>query len=482
MLIISGWLVVPLGYSALFSRAETVPFAAALASSMLFALAFFVFGRSEDLSDMRSREAMMSVTLGWIVASAVGGLPFILSGTVPTFVDGFFEAMSGFTTTGATILADVDGTGRALLLWRGIMHWLGGMGIIVMTLMVLPIVGAGGFNLYIAEVPGLDNERMTPRVRQTAVILWLIYFALTIILFFLLVLLGMEPFDSIINAMGTLSTGGFSTHGSSIAHYASPAIEWVIFVFMYLAGINFALHFQALRGRSLSSFRHDGEFIFYTKMIFGLGVLSGLWLYFSHTYGSIMEAMRYSFFQTASFVTTTGFLSANYDFWPMLPQALLFLCLFMGGCAGSTAGGFKQMRIMILIGHAKRQITKLIHPRAVEPVRLLDKSIDERDVRSVLAFLGLYAFVLVVGIFLVALFEDDYITAISGAATALGNVGPAFNKLGGSYCFAPQSSGAKWIYSFLMLCGRLELFTVMHLFTREYWREGIVISKKGARS
>ncbi len=468
---------IPLFYAVFRQEADVRAFAVSIGLGMTVAAAFYGLGRGGDLSRMGPREAMASVALSWVAASAVSGLPYLLHGCAPTYTDAFFEAMSGFSTTGSTILVNIDPLPGGLLFWRGFTHWLGGMGIIVLTLTLLPMIGTGGFQLYSAEVPGLVHEKFTPRMRQTATILWRLYVGFTAILTVLLLLGGMGPFDAVMHAMGTISTGGFSPYNASLAHFDNAYFDWVITIFMFLSGANFVLHYRAIRGRSIGVFPRDPEFALYFAFVVAFSLLVSCGLLANGTYSGFGDALRFGAFQVVSLVTTTGFVSANYEIWPVFPKALLFLCLFPGGCAGSTSGAVKQIRLLVLGRHMMRQFKRTRSPRAVVAIRLGDVSLEVEALSSCLAFFGLYLLVFAVGVFGITLFEPDLFTAISGVAATLGNVGPGFGSLGAAGNFASQAAPAKWIYSFLMLCGRLELFTVFVLFTRAYWSDGILYDR-----
>ena len=467
-IVICAWMLCPFAYSVATGGDDVIPFAKALVAGTSAAAVLLLLGRKAVLSKMGTREALAMVALSWVAASAVRALPYWLHGSTPTYADAFFESMSGYTTTGATILVDIDSVPRGLILWRGLTHWLGGMGIIVLTLSIMPLTGIGGFQLFQAEVPGMTAERITPRIRQTAAILWLIYLALTLAQTLLLMLCGMGAYDAITHSMGTISTGGFSPHSASIRYFDSAYVDWIVIFFMFVSGANFTLHYSAIKGRTLRSFFHDPEFRFYLVTAFAFSILVSLGLYYKASL-TFAESLRFGFFQVISFMTTTGFVSMDYDVWPFFCKSILFLCLFLGACAGSTSGGIKQIRLLVLVRHANRQIRRILSPRAIIPLRVGDKSVDARVVSSCLAFLGLYTIVYVIGVFLIALYEPDLFTAISAVATTLGNVGPAFGSLGATETFAAQATGAKWIYAFLMLCGRLELYSVLVLFTRIYW-------------
>jgi trk system potassium uptake protein TrkH len=437
--------------------------------------------RRADLSRMGTKEALASVAMSWIGASAVGALPYWFGGEAATYADAFFEGMSGFTTTGATILRTLDDLPRGLLLWRGMTHWLGGMGIIGLALVMMPMSGGGGFHLYSAEAPGMIHEKITPRLRQTVAALWLAYLSLTLILAAILAAMGMNFFDAVSHSMATISTGGFSTRDAGVAFFRNPSYEWVLIVFMFISGMNFTLFLNSIRGRSIAGVFSDPEFRFYFLTVSSLSVLAAAGLYLGGAL-NLPDAVRHGAFQVTSFITTTGFVSADYSEWPYAARAILMICAFLGGCAGSTAGGIKQVRLLVMFHILTRRLAMVTNPRLVISPRLGNRTLDTSAVSSCMAFFGLYVIVFAAGAFALTLFEPDLLTALTGAAAALGNVGPGFGKIGYGGNFSGQALGAKWVYSFLMLCGRLELYTVLILFTRAYWREGIIISDRQASS
>jgi trk system potassium uptake protein TrkH len=370
--------------------------------------------------------------------------------------------MSGFTTTGASVFAQIDGLPRSILLWRSITHWLGGMGIIGLTLAMMPIAGTGGFQMYSAESPGMTHEKITPRLQQTALCLWGVYAGLTAALTLMLALGGMSFFDAVNHSMATMATGGFSTRSASVAYYGSPYIEWVLAIFMFLAGANFVLHFYALRGRSLRHYFADPEFRFYAVSVSALSLMVAADLFLARG-GSFAGALRTAAFHVTSMVTTTGFVADDYELWPHFSRGIIFICLFLGGCAGSTAGGIKHVRLLAMWNAVALRAKQPLNPRAVVAVPVGATALDPAVMSSCMAFLGLYFIVFIAGAFAASLFEPDFVTALSGAATTLGNVGPAFGGLGATDNFSGQAAPAKWVYSFLMLCGRLELYTVFAL-------------------
>jgi trk system potassium uptake protein TrkH len=473
--VITVWMAVPTIYAIADEGDDISGFVKSLAISAAVSSLFVLSSRKARMDGMGTREALASVALSWVAASAVGGLPYWFHGSAPTYTDSFFEAMSGFTTTGSTILEDIDSTPRGLLLWRGLTHWLGGMGIIMLTLTVMPLMGVGGFQMYKAEAPGMEHEKLTPRVRNTAVILWLIYMALTIVLTLLLLAGGMDLYDAVTHSMGTISTGGFSPLGASIAGFDNAYFEWVITVFMFISGANFSLHYRLIKDRSLSRFLSDPEFKFYLASVSALCLAVSGWLYASRLYGSVADSLRFGTFQVVSLVTSTGFVSADYEQWPSFTKSLLFLCFLMGGCAGSTSGGIKHIRLLVMFRHVGRHIRKTSNPRAILPIQVGGESLRAGVVSSCLAFLGLYLIVFSAGVVLISISEPDLFTSMSAVAATLGNVGPGFGSVGPTMSFTSQTQFAKWVYSFLMLCGRLELYTVLVLFSRAFWRGGVAL-------
>jgi trk system potassium uptake protein TrkH len=475
VLVITAWMAVPMIYAIAAGGDDVPSFLKSFVISLTVSFLLILASRRAKMERIGTKEALASVALSWIAASAVSALPYWFHGSAPTYADSFFEAMSGFTTTGSTILKDIDATPKGLLLWRGLTHWLGGMGIIVLTLTVMPLLGVGGFQMYKAEVSGMEHEKLTPRVRSTAMILWLIYMTITVVLTMLLLAGGMDAYNAVTHSMSTISTGGFSPLGASVSAFDNAYFEWVITFFMFIAGVNFSLYYHAIRERSLSSFISDPEFKFYLAMVSALCLAVSAWLYANRACDSIAGSLRFGFFQVVSLISSTGFMSADYDQWPSFTKFLLFLCLIVGGCAGSTSGGIKQIRLLVMFRHVGRQIRKASSPRAILPLQVGGESLRAEVISSCLAFLGLYLIVFSVGVVLISFSEPDLFTSMSGVAATLGNIGPGFGSVGPTMNFASQTQFAKWVYSFLMLCGRLELYTVLALFTRDFWRGGIVL-------
>jgi len=431
--------------------------------------------------EMNKREGYLVVTFGWIVMALSGTLPYIFTGVIPSFTNAFFETMSGFTTTGASILNDIEAVPKGVLFWRSLTHWIGGMGIIVLAVAILPLLGIGGMQLFAAEAPGPSSDKLHPRITDTAKRLWLIYFGYTVAETILLNLAGMTFFDAVNHAMCTLSTGGFSTKNASISYWNhQPIIQYIIIVFMFLAGTNFVLSYFAFKGR-IQKIIKDEEFKLYFKFVIIFTAIAALIIYFradvsvssiAHpmVFGEAESAFRHGLFQVLAIITTTGFITADYTLWTPFLVVFFFGLMFLGGSAGSTSGGVKVVRQLILIKNSFVEFRRTLHPNAVLPVRYNNKSISEDIVFNILAFFILYMLSFVVGALVFSMFQIDFESAVGLAASSLGNVGPALGDFGPVNNYSTLPTLAKWWCSFLMLIGRLELFTVLILFTPFFWR------------
>jgi len=419
--------------------------------------------------EISKREGYIVVSVTWVVMALFGAIPFVVHGAIPSYTDAFFETMSGFTTTGASILNDIESLPHGLLFWRSMTQWLGGMGVIVLSIAILPMLGIGGMQLFVAEVPGPTKDKIHPRVRETAKRLWGIYVLFTIAEVFLLLLGGMNLFDSVNHAFTTMATGGFSTKQASIAAYDSPFIHYVMIVFMFIAGTNFTLHYHLLH-RNFSAVKRNDEFKFYLKLIgtIVLIVMVGLLL---ADYAGIEKTFRDGLFQVVSIVTTTGYVTSDYELWGPFFQVLFFLLLFTGGSAGSTGGGIKMVRHFLLIKNSMMELKRLIHPRAVIPVRLNKSTVPSDIISNVLAFFLFYIFVFLLGTLVMSLIGMDFISALGASATSIGNVGPGIGTVGPTMNFANVPDIGKWVLTFLMLLGRLELFTVLVIFSSVFWKK-----------
>ncbi|PKN41055.1 MAG: potassium transporter [Deltaproteobacteria bacterium HGW-Deltaproteobacteria-18] len=431
------------------------------------AFLMFSFKRPKPLV-INHREGMVIVSLGWAACAFFGALPFALGG-FPSFTDAFFESVSGFTTTGASILTNIEALPKGLLFWRSLTHWLGGMGIIVLTIAILPFLGVGGMQLYKAEVPGPVADKLQPRIKDTAMSLWKVYVFFTVAQVMLLMFGGMDLFESICHAFGTMATGGFSTRNTSIAAYDSAYIDGVITFFMLVAGVNFALHFQLFRGRPLAIWR-DPEFRFFAIFFLLLTAVVTFSIHNS-SYSSWPEALRFGSFQVASILTTTGYATADYELWLPLSQGVLLLCMFIGGCAGSTAGGIKCMRVMLLFKHAYRELFRLVHPRAVLPLKFGPKLVKEEVLTSIWGFFVLFIVLFVLSGLALAAMGVDVLTSFAAVVACIGNIGPGLGEVGPVDNYAAIPTLGKWVLSFCMLLGRLEIYTVLVLFVPEFWRK-----------
>ena len=431
--------------------------------------------------EMNKREGYIVVAFGWIVMSLSGSLPYMITETIPSFTDAFFETMSGYTTTGASILNDIEIVPKGVLFWRSLTHWIGGMGIIVLAIAILPLLGIGGMQLFAAEVPGPGGDKLHPRITDTAKRLWLIYFGYTAAETILLQLAGMSFFDAINHALSTLSTGGFSTKNDSVAHWnGNPIIQYIIMTFMFLAGTNFVLSYFAFKGR-VQKIIKDDEFKLYFKFIIVFTIIAALVIYFkadiSHSkvdhpmvLGELESSFRHALFQVLAIVTTTGFVTADYTMWTPFLTVFFFGLMFLGGSAGSTSGGIKVMRHMILIKNGFLEFKRALHPNAILPVRYNQKSVSGGIVFNILGFFISYMLLFIFGALVFSMFQIDFTSAIGLSASTLGNVGPALGDFGPVNNYSALPPLGKWWASFLMLLGRLELFTVLILLTPFFWR------------
>lgn len=459
-----------LGWSLYDADTGTGPLGLSMGLTLAVGLGLLVLFRDSRAAPMTHREGMAIVAVGWVAAAFAGALPFWFAGTFGgSFTDCLFESMSGFTTTGASVLTNIEVVPRGLLFWRSLTHWLGGMGIIVLSLAILPFLGVGGMQLYRAEVPGPVPDKLKPRIKDTAMLLWKVYLLFTVVLALLLWAGGMDLFESLCHTFGTMATGGFSTRNASVAAYDSVYIDVVITVFMLLAGLNFTLHYHALRGRPLVALR-DPELRFFLA-VFAVATLWSAWDIWGTSYDSFAQALRYSAFQVSSIVSTTGFATADYELWRPLPQCLLLLLMFVGGSAGSTSGGVKCMRIMLLLKHAYDELYRLIHPRAVSRIKLGGRPVDQGVLNSVAAFFLLFLALFLAASLLVAAMGVDVLTSFSAVAACIGNIGPGLGGVGPTDNYAWLPGAAKWVLVLCMLLGRLEIYTVLILFVPEFWRK-----------
>jgi trk system potassium uptake protein len=424
--------------------------------------------KGEKVENLTKREGMAIVTFGWSSACLFGALPFYIGGEFGSFVNALFESVSGFTTTGSSILTNIEGVSMGLLFWRSLIQWFGGMGIIVLSIAILPFLGVGGMQLYKAEVPSPVPDKLRPRIRDTAMILWKVYALFSVAEIIFLMLGGMNLYDALCHTFTTMPTGGFSTKNASIAHYDSVYLDFVVFFFMLAAGINFSLHYQLLRGKPLA-FWKDSECRVFLGAVVVLILVVTLNIYGS-VYQSLGEAFRYSSFQVMSIITTTGYATADYEQWPAMSRLILLICMFTGASAGSTGGGIKWLRIMLYFKYCYRELFALLHPHAVTHIKIAGKSVPEDVMRSVMGFLALYLGLFGLCSVTLAGLGVDFVTSFSAVAATLGNIGPGFGAVGPVENFANIPVLGKWLLIWCMLLGRLEIFTVIILLVPEFWR------------
>lgn len=467
ILAIGVGILVSAGVSALYGDPDLVALLISAAIALGAGGALFYFTRLTSRTQIGYREGFLSVGLGWIVAMVFGAVPFMIHGVFGP-VDALFESMSGFTTTGASVLVDYDQP-HGIMFWRSLTHWYGGMGIIVLFIAVLRPLGAGAMRLFSAESPGPVSERLTPRIRDTARNLWLIYAGLTLLEVLLLSVFGMDVYDAFCHAFATMATGGFSTRETSVAAFDSLPLEIIMVVFMFIAGGNFSLYYGVIRGQPRRLFRSP-EFIAYTGIMAASVVVVAVSLMIAKSHFGLGHAFRESLFQVSSIQSTTGFVTADFNLWNSFAKFLLVVLMFVGGCAGSTAGGFKVARILLLAKSSRHELTRQMHPQAVLPLKIGGRVVPEGVGRNVLGYLVIYIVVFGVGTLLISMTNVDLITAGTSVAATLNNIGPGLEAVGATANYAFFDPFAKLVLTALMVIGRLELFAILLPFTRAFWR------------
>ncbi len=462
-------MLLPLGVELFYGEYSGVPLLYAMGLTIVCGAILHICFRKVTIEYISPREGMAIVALGWTSVGLFGALPFYFGGQFGSFTNAFFESVSGFTTTGSSILTDIEAVSKGVLFWRSLIQWFGGMGIIVLSVAILPFLGVGGMQLYKAEVPSPVPDKLKPRIKDTAMIMWKVYVLISLAEVVFLMLGGMTLYDALCHTFTTMPTGGFSTKNTSVAHYDSVYIDMVIVFFMVLAGINFSLHYQMLRGRTLAFWR-DSECRFFLAAVLVLTVLVSFDIY-GDVYTRIGEAFQYGFFQVVSIVTTTGFATADYEQWPAMSQLILLLCMFLGASAGSTGGGMKCLRIMLVFKYCYKELFSLIHPHAVTQIKIGGKSVPEDVMRSVLGFLALYMGLFAVCSVILAGLGVDFVTSFAAIVATIGNIGPGFGLVGPTENFAMIPDMGKWLLVWCMLLGRLEIYTVIILLVPEFWRK-----------
>ncbi|WP_321285509.1 potassium transporter TrkG [uncultured Sunxiuqinia sp.] len=469
LLVVEGVsMLLAMGVSAIYGDAGLLPLLYSSLISMGIG-ALTLLATNEADKKIGKHEGFIIVSLVWVIFSFFGSFPYLISHSIPSLTDAFFETMSGFTTTGSSILNDIESLPNGILFWRSMTQWLGGMGIIVLSLAILPVFGIGGMQLFAAEVPGPTPDKISPRIQQTAKSLWIIYLGFTVIETILLWIGGMTFFDAVNHSFTTMATGGYSTKQASVAYWSSPFIQYVITLFMFLAGMNFTLSYLAIHGKFDKVFKNE-EFKYYLLFVVGFTaiIFSGLLI---TTQMDFELAFRDSLFQVVSIITTTGYATADYLTWTPFLTIITFSLFFFGGSAGSTGGGIKIMRVVLLMKNSYYELRRLLHPNAVIPVRFNKRAVSEQIITNVLAFFMIYFIIFFISTILFTLIEPDMESAMGAVATSLGNIGPGLGNVGPAENFHHVHPAGKWFLSFLMLLGRLELFTVLVLFSPAFWKK-----------
>lgn len=469
LLLIEGlFIMLAIPVSLIYNENQELDFLIAGLITVFFGGIAFILNRDAEKS-ISKRDAYIIVSLSWVLFSIFGSLPFVFTGSIPSWTDAFFETMSGFTTTGASILTDVESLSNAVLFWRSLTQWLGGMGIIVLSLAILPLLGIGGMQLFIAEVPGPTPDKLHPRIKDTAKRLWYIYIIFTAAETLLLWAGEMNFFDALNHSFTTMATGGYSTKQASIAHWDSPYIHYVISLFMFLAGTNFTLSYFAMHLRFDRVLKNE-EFRNYLGFVIAFTLVIAIIMYFTMDI-SAEQSLRDSLFQVVSIMTTTGFVTSDYMSWLPILGLLIFILMFFGGSAGSTGGGVKIVRVVLLFKNSALELKRLIHPNAVIPVRLNNMAVDQKIITNVLAFVSFYILTVMGSTLIMSALGYDLDTSLGAVAATLGNIGPGIGGVGPVDNYSHIPAFGKWFLAFLMLIGRLELFTVVILFSPEFWRK-----------
>ena len=466
LLQITGLLMyIPVLVAIIYQETEGISFA--ILGALIFGLGTIISFKHPAKKNIYAREGFVIVALSWILISIFGALPFCLTGEIPSFIDAFFEMVSGFTTTGSSILSDIEALSHASLFWRSFSHWLGGMGILVFVIAFVPISSGRSLHILRAEVPGPVVGKLVSKIRLTARILYIIYAVLTLVETVLLLFGGMPLFDSLLNSFGTAGTGGFAIKNASIAAYDSVYVDTVITIFMILFGINFNLIYFVIIGKFKEVFKSE-ELRYYFLIIIGATIL--ITINILPMYESIFSALRYLSFTVGSIITTTGFVTADYGKWPMFSQMIIIILMFVGACSGSTGGGMKVSRIFIYLKNAKKELKHLLHPHSIQTVEFEKQPIDDHVIANIHSYLVLYLVIFALSLLALTIFNLDFKSAFSAVATCLNNVGPGFDVVGPVSNFSSLSDVSKLVLSFDMLAGRLEIFPILLLFAPSQWR------------
>lgn len=437
---------------------------------LISGLVSFLLSRIKiEKQQMYAKEGFITVGIAWIMISIVGALPFVIDGSIPSFIDAFFETVSGFTTTGATLLPEVESLPKGILFWRSFTHWIGGMGILIFMLALIPSLGSSTIHLLKAESPGPNPGKIVPKLRETAKILYIIYFVLTVVQTVLLVIAGLPLYDSLITALGTAGTGGFSNMNSSIGAYHNPAVDWIVAIFMIIFGVNFALYYQVLKGNVKNALKNE-ELKFYILIIVAAIAVISVNVYDFYNC-NFEETLRMSSFQVASIVTSTGYATTDFNLWPSLSKMIIVFLMLVGAMAGSTGGGVKTIRLVIMLKGIKREINKILHPKRIQSVKIDGKVVEEDTVSGVFLFIAAYTVIAIIAMLLISIDGFDLITVSTSVITCLSNIGPGLALVGPTGNFSIYSGFSKLVLSFCMLAGRLEIYPMLILCSPSVWRK-----------
>lgn len=470
LLFVGAMMILPLLISLIYKDGDALSLLWSVIVTLIVGIALYFVGKKKQ--DIGLRDGFAVVTLGWLAMAFAGALPFYLSGAIPTFTDSLFESMSGFSTTGASTLGStisIESLPHGILFWRNLTQWIGGMGIILLSLAILPLLKVGGMQLYRAEFPGPVKDKLTPRIRNTAEILWVVYLLFSIIEFALLMIGGMSAFDAACHTFSTMASGGFSTYNNSIGAFDSLFIHYVIIVFMFASGVNFALHFRLLRGEPKALWA-SLEFRLYLFLVAGFTALMMINNLLLNKFDTFEAIFRLSLFHVISIITTTGYVVGDWEQWGKFVQVLMIMLMLIGGMAGSTSGSIKIIRIQILFKQIQAELRRLIHPHAVLPLRIGPSLIEKGIARNVLTFILVFGIILIASAAIIAATGYDLQTSFGASLACLSNIGPGISEVGPSQNYSHFPQFVKWLLVSLMMLGRLEVFTVLVLFSRHFWR------------
>ncbi|MBE6050031.1 MAG: TrkH family potassium uptake protein [Clostridium sp.] len=460
-------LLIPLLVSLYYGEGDALAFLITIVS--MVPIIFLLCRVKIKKKEMYAKEGFITVGIAWLVISIVGAMPFVINGAIPSFIDAFFETVSGFTTTGATILTEIESLPKGILFWRSFTHWIGGMGVLIFMLALIPSLGANTIHLLKAESPGPNPGKIVPKIKQTAKILYIIYFIFTVIEAICLKIAGLSVYDSVIHALGTAGTGGFSNMNSSVASFNNPAVEWIIAIFMMIFGVNFTLYYQAIKGNVKNALKNE-ELKYYALII----VVSVIFItinIFDVYGGNIGEAVRASTFQVSSIVTSTGFATTDFNLWPTMSKMIIVFLMIVGAMAGSTGGGIKTIRFVIILKAIRREINKILHPKRIQSVKIDGKVVQEETISGVFLFIGAYAVISLIAMFIISFDGFDMLTTTTSVITTMSNIGPGLEMVGPVGNFSEFSWLSKLVLSFCMLAGRLEIYPMLIMFSPSVWKK-----------